>query len=49
MICKMERGKFMGDNRIKFFVSICKLSRFKHPFAAMTSLSELSPKQCRFI
>lgn len=42
----MQNGKrkFMGDIRITFFVSICKLSRFKHPYAAMTSPSELSPK-----
>ena len=37
---KVPRAKFLGSDDLFCFISICKLSIFKNPFATITSLPE---------
>ena len=46
---KVLRAKFLGSDRPFCFISICKFSTFKNPFATITSLSEIYFRSRRFI
>ena len=46
---KVPRAKFLGNDGLLCFSSICKFGSFKNPFAAITSLSELYFRFRRFI
>ena len=48
-ICQKSRVKILENNRLFYFISICKFGSFKNPFATITSLSELSFRLRRFI
>ena len=41
IIKKVSRAKFVGNDGLLCFISICKFGSFKKPFAMITSLSEL--------
>ena len=38
---KVPRAKFLGNDRLIYFNSICKFGNFKNTFATITSLSKL--------
>ena len=48
-IAEVTRAKFLGSNGLFCFISICKFSSFKNPFATITSLSEVYVRFRRFI
>ena len=45
----VPRAKFLGNNGLFCFISICKFGSFKNPFAMITSLPELYFRIRRFI
>ena len=46
---ELTRAKFLGNNGLFCFTSICKFGSFKNPFATITNLSELYFRFRRFI
>ena len=46
---KVARSKFLGSDKLLYFISISKFGKFKKPLATITCLSELSLKHRRFI
>ena len=45
---KVPQAKFLGNDGLFCFISICKFGSFKNPFATITSLSELYLRIRRF-
>ena len=48
-ICQVLWAKFLGRDGLFRYVSICKSSSFKNPYATITSLSEIYFRFRRFI